>query len=158
MSDASNTVRPEAVRHDDPDGVTDAGTDSRVYHESTVANLGSVHDERTRQILVNEQLTSTESLLVDTVTYEPGVSCPMHYHHGTEHFFYVIEGEGIIEIEGDELEISEGSVVWVGDGDEHRLYAREDQDGMRLLEFFSEADHETVYTSGKACTWTPESV
>jgi quercetin dioxygenase-like cupin family protein len=82
----------------------------------------------------------------------------MHYHEDTEHFFYVLEGEGVIEIEGDEHEISEGSVVWVGEGDEHRLYAREDQDGMRLFEFFSNADRETVYTSGKACTWTPESV
>lgn len=158
MSDASDTVEPADVRHDHPEEVADAGGDSRVYHESAVANLDSVHDDRTRRILVNERLTSTDSLLVDTVEYGPGVSCPMHYHEGTEHFFYVLEGEGVIEIAGEEHEITEGTVVWVGEGDEHRLYARADQAGMRLFEFFSEADRETVYTSGKACTWTPDSV
>jgi len=156
MSDAKETVRPQTVTHADPDAVADAGEDSRVYHESTVESLDSVHDGRARRVLVNEHLAGTESLLVDTVTYGPGVSCPKHYHRNTEHFFYVLSGEGVVELAGEEHEITEGSVVWVGDGDEHRLYAREDQDGMRVFEYFSNADYETVYTSGKACTWTPE--
>lgn len=158
MSDANPTLEPANVRHDAPAEVTDTGDGSRVYDETAVANLDSVHDDRTRRVLINPELAPTDSLLVDTVSYDPGVSCPMHYHEDTAHFFYVLEGAGVIEIDGDEHEISEGSVVWVGEGDEHRLYAREDQEGMRLFEFFSNADRETIYTAGKACTWTPERV
>lgn len=158
MSESSETVTPGTIGHDDPDAVTDAGDDSRVYHESSVASLDSVHDDRRRRVLVNPVLTSAETLLVDTVEYDPGVSCPMHYHDAADHFFYVLEGEGVVEIEGEEFELVGGSVVWIGRGDEHRLYAREDGPGMRFLEYFSDVDRETVYTEGKACTWTPESV
>ena len=157
MARADETVEPADVRHADAGAVGTAGDGSRVYHESNVSNLDSVHDDRTRRVLINPELAPTGSLLVDTVSYGPGVSCPLHYHRDTEHFFYVLDGEGVIEIEGEEFEIEAGSVVWVGDGDAHRLYAREDQAGMRLFEFFSNADRETVYPEGKACTWTPRS-
>lgn len=155
MARAGDTVEPATVRHADPGAVGSAGEGSQIYHESAVADLDSVHDGRTRRVLINPELAPTGSLLVDTVSYGPGVSCPLHYHRDTEHFFYVLDGEGVIEIEGEEFEIEVGSVVWVGDGDAHRLYARQDQTGMRLFEFFSNADRETVYPEGKACTWTP---
>lgn len=137
--------------------VEQAGDGSRVYHESAVDPLDSVHDDRVRRVLINDRIVGDAGgLLVDTVSYDAGTACPEHYHEGTKHFFYVLEGEGVIEVEGEPVDLERGAVAWVGEGDAHRLYVREDQAGMTVFEFFSNGDGETVYTSGDACTWTPE--
>ena len=133
-----------------------AGEGSLVYHESAVGEMASQHDGRTKTVIVNQGLVpDAGDLLVDIVTYGPGVSCPEHYHEGTAHFFYVLDGEGVIEVEGEELELEAGTVAWVGEGDRHRLFAREGQ-RMRVFEYFSNGDHETTWF-GNECTWQPDS-
>jgi len=155
MSEASGTVEPKDVEFKTDAVVADAGDGSRVYHESAAAELDSKHDGRRRTILVNDRLApDADGLLVDTVTYGEEVSCPVHYHEDTDHFFYILEGEGIIEIEGEAHDVEAGSVVWVGEGDRHRVYCKPGQE-MRILEYFSNDDRETVYTDGPACTWSP---
>lgn len=138
------------------DDVELAGERSRVYHESSIDEMDSQHDGRRKTVLVNRGLVpDADDLLVDIVTYGPNVSCPEHYHEGTDHFFYILEGEGVLEVEGEEYDISAGSVVWVGEGDRHRLYAREGQQ-MRVFEYFSNGDHDTTWF-GEECTWQPDS-
>lgn len=156
MSQGTETVEPRDVAFSPTAIVDDAGGRSRVYHETATADLDSQHDGRTRRILINRRLVpAADDLLVDTVTYGAGVACPEHYHEGTDHFFYVVEGEGVIEIEGEAYPLSAGTVAWVGEGDRHRLSCGPDQE-MRVFEYFSDGDHETVYTDGPACTWRPD--
>lgn len=138
----------------DVENVATGGEGTTVYHEEDVGEMDSLHDGRNKTVLVNQGLVpDAEDLLVDVVDYGQGVSCPVHYHEGTDHFFYILDGEGVLEVEGEEIEVSKGSVVWVGEGDRHRLFAREDQ-GFRVLEYFSNGDHETVF-EGDECTWAP---
>lgn len=89
------------------------------------------------------------------MTYAPDVGVAEHYHEGTAHFFYVLEGEGVIEIEGRELPLREGSVAWIGEEDRHRFYAREGE-GMRVLEYFSNNDHEITFIDNESYTWASE--
>jgi len=131
------------------------GEGTRVYHESAVGEMDSLHDGRSKTVLVNEGLVpAAGELLVDVVEYGPGVSCPVHYHEGTDHFFYILEGEGVLEVEGEEIDLSQGSVAWIGEGDRHRLFAREGQE-MRVFEYFSNGDHDTVF-EGEECSWSPD--
>jgi quercetin dioxygenase-like cupin family protein len=138
----------------DAEDVELGGEGTRVYHETSVGEMGSLHDGRKKTVLVNEGLVpEAGDLLIDVVEYGPNVTCPVHYHDGTDHFFYILEGEGVLEVEGEEIELEKGSVAWIGEGDRHRLYCREDQ-GMRVFEYFSNGDHETVF-EGEECSWAP---
>lgn len=135
--------------------VADAGDGSRIFHEDAVDEMASEHDGRSKRVLVNRGLIpAAGDLLVDIVTYRPGVSCPVHYHEGTDHFFYILSGEGVLEIEGVEYEIKAGTVAWIGEGDKHRLFAREGQK-MEVLEYFSHGEHDTTFF-GEECTWRPD--
>ena len=137
----------------DADDVELAGDRSRVYHESSIGSMDSQHDGRLKTLLINEGLVpDAGDLLVDIVTYGPTVSCPVHYHEGTDHFFYVLEGEGVIEIEGEAFPLEKGTVAWVGEGDVHRLYTRGDQ-RMMVLEYFSNNDHPATRVEGEGHTW-----
>jgi len=141
-------------RHLDADDARAAGEHSLLYHESSVPSLGNDSDDREKTVLVNRDLVpDAGELLVDVVTYGPGVSVAEHVHEGTRHFFYVLAGEGVIEIDGEAFPLSEGTLAWVGEGDRHRLYARE---GMRVLEYFSNNDHEITFFEEAGYTWTPE--
>lgn len=140
----------------DAENLEMAGARSRIYHESSVGEMESQHDGRSKHVLINENLVpEADDLLVDVVIYRPEVSCPEHYHEGTKHFFYILEGEGVLEIEGEEYDIEHGTVAWIGEGDRHRLFAREGQ-GMTVFEYFSNGEHDTTFF-GEECTWRPDS-
>ncbi len=141
----------------DPADRRRAGEGTHIYHERDLQEMDSAHDGRLKTVLVNESIVpSSGGVLIDVITYGPGVSCPVHYHEGTRHFFYVLEGSGILEVEGEEFELERGSLAWIGEGDRHRLYAREGQK-MKLFEYFSNGDHKSEFF-GEECTWQPDSV
>lgn len=157
MSDSNDVIAHSDLSESelDADDVATGGDGTEVYHEEDVGEMDSLHDGRNKTVLVNQGLVpDAGDLLVDVVEYGAGVSCPVHYHEGTDHFFYILEGEGILEVEDEEIELSKGSIVWVGEGDRHRLFAREDQ-GFRVLEYFSDGNHETVF-EGDECTWATD--
>lgn len=133
-----------------------AGEGTQIYHESATGSMSSQHDGRSKRVLINEALIpDSDGLLIDVVTYGPEVACPEHYHEGTDHFFYILSGEGVLEVEGEEYDVEQGTVAWIGEGDRHRLFAREGQE-MEVFEYFSEGDHDTTFF-GEECTWRPES-
>lgn len=123
---------------------------SKVYHLEDLSRLDSRHDGRKKKVIINEKMVETQ-ILVDVLTYEPDATSPLHYHKGTEHFFFVLGGRGHIEIEGTAYELKEGTVVWVAEGDRHKLYSKPDSE-LRLLEFFSSGKHETRFLE-QGCQW-----
>lgn len=156
MSESDDAIAHSDLSKSELDAkdVKTGGEGTRVYHESAVGEMDSLHDGRKKTVLVNDALVGNAGdLLVDIVDYSAGVACPVHHHEGTKHFFYILEGEGVLEVEGEELDLEQGSVAWVGEGDRHRLFAREGQE-MRVFEYFSNGDHETVF-EGDECTWAP---
>jgi quercetin dioxygenase-like cupin family protein len=126
---------------------------SKVFNLDDVPELKSEHDGRKKKVILNAPITGAE-LLVDVLDYGPGVTSPLHYHRGTEHFFYVLEGRGRIVIKDEEHRLRPGTVVWIADGDVHKVYADADSP-MRFLEYFSRGHHETVFLE-EACAWRPE--
>lgn len=128
-----------------------APSGSKVYHLDELRLLDSPHDGRKKTVIINEKMVNTR-MLVDILTYRPGATSPLHYHQGTEHFFFVFGGRGRIEIEGREYRLKEGTCVWLQDGDKHKLYSDPDSE-LRLLEFFSSGKHETVFLE-RGCQWS----
>lgn len=69
-----------------------------------------------------------QSLAEATLTAEGQTE--RHYHKVSEEFYYVIEGTGIIELDGDEREITVGDAVLIPAGVWHQIRS---SDGMRFL-------------------------
>jgi quercetin dioxygenase-like cupin family protein len=132
-------------------GVGAAG--SRVVHLDEVPVLASERDGRKKRVLLNAPVTGAE-LLVDVLDYAPGGTSPLHYHRGTEHFFYVLAGRGRILIEDREYPLRPGTMVWIAEGAVHKVFANADE-SLQFLEYFSRGHHETVFIE-QACEWTPK--
>ena len=46
----------------------------------------------------------------------------LHYHEKTDEFYYVIDGHGTMVLDGDEIELHKGVVVYVPRGVKHRAW------------------------------------
>lgn len=125
---------------------------SMVFHLDDVPELSSQRDGRRKKVLLNAPITGKE-LLVDVLDYAPGGTSPLHYHRGTDHFFYVLDGRGRIVINDREYPLRPHTVVWIADGDVHKVFADPDS-RLQFLEYFSRGHHETVFVE-QACEWQP---
>ena len=63
---------------------------------------------------------------------EPGASIGQHVHNGTEEIYYLLEGNGIMIMDGEEISMSKGDVSLVKSGHSHGLVNTGDLP-MRLL-------------------------
>lgn len=66
----------------------------------------------------------------------PGNQVPYHYHQNRESVIVVISGEAIEVIEGEEMVIKKGDIIFIPSGQKHMTINRSDQD-FRYLEFFT---------------------
>jgi quercetin dioxygenase-like cupin family protein len=66
----------------------------------------------------------------------PGNRVPYHYHKNRESLILVIAGEAIEVIEGKEIPIQEGDVIFILAGEKHMTVNRSTKD-FRYLEFFT---------------------
>ena len=66
----------------------------------------------------------------------PGTLVPYHYHENRESVIFIIAGEGIEVIEGEENPVKEGDVMYIPPREKHSLINRSDKD-LRYLEFYT---------------------
>jgi quercetin dioxygenase-like cupin family protein len=64
-------------------------------------------------------------------TLAPGQSTKRHYHREAEEIYYVVEGSGEMELDGDRRRIGVGDAVLIPPGAWHEITA--DGDGCRFL-------------------------
>ena len=64
-------------------------------------------------------------------TLAPGQATERHYHAESEEIYYVVEGSGEMELDGDRRQISVGDAVLIPPGARHQI--RADGDGLRFL-------------------------
>lgn len=54
-----------------------------------------------------------------------GGSTERHYHRVSEEFYYLLEGRGLMEIDGEEREVGPGDAIWIPPGAWHAIRAIE---------------------------------
>jgi quercetin dioxygenase-like cupin family protein len=64
-------------------------------------------------------------------TLEPGQTTQRHYHAASEELYSMLEGGGLIEIDGETREVGPGDTVLIPAGARHRLTAG--PSGVRFL-------------------------
>ncbi|MCU0796337.1 MAG: cupin domain-containing protein [Akkermansiaceae bacterium] len=55
-----------------------------------------------------------------------GVTTERHYHRVSEEFYFVLEGAGVMEVDGEEREIRAGDAVLIPPGAWHQIQATDD--------------------------------
>ena len=55
-----------------------------------------------------------------------GVATERHYHKLSEEFYFLLEGEGTLEIEGEKREVSVGDCALIPPGAWHQIFAKTD--------------------------------
>ena len=72
-----------------------------------------------------------------------GGEMPYHYHEKRESLLYIIKGEGVEIVEGEEHPIKAGDVLYIPTTEKHKIVNRSDGD-LRYVEFFTPTDEDFI--------------
>ena len=82
---------------------------------------------------VRKALVRSGGLSAEIVCYEPGQHTLAHHHPNQDELFYVVEGEGVMQVGEEQVAVAPGSVVFVSDHTQHGITASA---GTRLVVLF----------------------
>jgi mannose-6-phosphate isomerase-like protein (cupin superfamily) len=63
----------------------------------------------------------SQSMSLAEATVGAGQTTEYHLHRTSEEIYYILEGEGLMEIEGEEEEVSKQQAVIIPSGKKHRI-------------------------------------
>ena len=55
-------------------------------------------------------------------SYQPKGYCEPHVHEAAENIYYILKGEGIVELEGKRHLVNAGTVIFIPPGIEHAIF------------------------------------
>lgn len=67
---------------------------------------------------IRELFKSERMSLAEAVVYN---ETKLHFHKTSEEIYYVLEGKGVMEIEGEKKEVSGGDIVVIHPEEKHRI-------------------------------------
>ena len=73
-----------------------------------------------------KKLFTSEKIVAEFVSYEPGQGAVVHFHPKQDEIFYVVEGKGIILVGDEEIQVQPSSVVFVPAQVKHGIKTTED--------------------------------
>ncbi len=119
-----------------------------IFHEDELPRLVSAVPGRERTFFVNKKLTKTDAMLAGIMRYQQGAASPYHLHENFEHFYFIMEGSGIVETEQGIQKIGPGDMVFIPAEDKHRLRATESP--LFYFEFQAPNRFKTIILDGTA--------
>lgn len=126
-----------------------------VMKSDELPRLHSTRDTRDRVDLVTKDIFPTTDLKADRITYHPGDTAAAHRHPDCKHFFFVLDGEGILHCGDQEFELGAGDVVLVEE-DEVHWFENRSEANFEFIELWVPAPTTpTVWVSQDQCTWAP---
>ena len=93
---------------------------------------------------VRKKLLGSEKIVAEMVCYEPGQATPEHPHPKQDEIFYVVEGKGVMIVDGKEISLEPTSMVLVKAREKHGGKALPDS---RLAMMFFKAPGSTKSAS-----------
>jgi len=73
----------------------------------------------------------------------PGGNVPNHYHEKRESLIFLIAGELMEIIDGKEIPLKAGDVIYIAAGEKHKMENRSDRDA-RYIEFFTPIESDFI--------------
>lgn len=84
------------------------------------------------KLIYPETGTETRTLIMGIVEVDPGVHSPLH-RHNSEEVYFVLQGRGVLESEGERYEFEAGDAVYNKENTEHRVFNTDPSKKLRLL-------------------------
>ncbi|MGM0432554.1 MAG: cupin domain-containing protein [Spirochaetota bacterium] len=94
-----------------------------IFNEKELPKLVSAVPGRERIFFVSKELSHTDEMLCGVTFYDKNAQSPYHMHENCEHFYFILEGKGVVETEEERREIGPGELVYFPSLDKHRLKA-----------------------------------
>jgi len=117
---------------------------AKVVSFSDLPRLHSTRDSRDRIDLVTEDLFGTTALKADRITYHPGDTAAAHYHRDCKHFFFVMEGRGVLHTDDEAIDLGPGDVVLVNENEVH-WFENPTEVEFSFIELWVPAPSDTVW-------------
>jgi mannose-6-phosphate isomerase-like protein (cupin superfamily) len=117
---------------------------AQVISAAALPRLHSTRDSRDRVDLVTEETFGLTDLKADRITYHPGDTAAAHYHLDCKHFFFVLDGHGILHAGEEQIELAPGDVALVSENEVHWFDNPYDTD-FSFIELWVPAPRDTVW-------------
>ena len=89
-------------------------------------------DGSTIRSLLDRTTAPVDHQSLAEATLEPGTATTRHYHRAAEEFYFLLEGSGEMEIDGERARVGAGDSILIPTGAWHKLTADADC-GIRML-------------------------
>lgn len=89
--------------------------------EESLSALGSAV---TIKRVINPELVSSTSLSINALRLPAGFGLPVHVHYKSEEAWVVLEGKGIIRVDGEDHLFEAGDILYVPAGMSHQVVCR----------------------------------
>jgi mannose-6-phosphate isomerase-like protein (cupin superfamily) len=77
--------------------------------------------ERHRQVLISDKTHGVHSAAVGTVTIPPGSKSDYHSHEKSDEFWIFTKGHGLVNVDGNEVDVEPGMVVVAPAQSQHQV-------------------------------------
>src|SRR5579862_6857396 len=94
-----------------------------IFHEDQLPRLVSAVPGRERIFFVNKELANIDDMLAGVMHYKADAASPYHFHENCEHFYFIMEGKGIVETPEGKRDVGPGYMVFIPAEARHRLRA-----------------------------------
>ena len=74
--------------------------------------------------------------MADRIIYHPGDDCAKHYHEGAYHLFYMLYGEGWVEIDYERHRMKPGSAIVIAPEEVHQ-FKNDTDENFAFLEYWA---------------------
>ncbi len=89
-------------------------------------------DGSTIRSLLDRTNAPVENQSLAEASLPPGGATQRHYHRLSEEFYFILEGDGIMEIDGEEQPVGQGDAILIPPGAWHQIRTGTDR-GVRFL-------------------------
>lgn len=96
-----------------------------IFNQDELPRLRSVVPGRERVFFVSKELAGTDDMLAGIMRYKKGAASPYHFHENCEHFYFILEGAGVVETSDGVREVKQGDLIFFPAEEQHRLRATE---------------------------------
>ena len=101
------------------------------------------HGTVTWSTLLSSNLTPTNSLTAGLATCKPGTFLA-HHRHAQAEIYFIVEGEGIVTIDGEEKKVSKGDLVYIPGNAEHGVRSTGEEEDLKWLYCFAADSFEEI--------------
>ncbi|HIE09412.1 MAG TPA: cupin domain-containing protein [Armatimonadetes bacterium] len=79
-------------------------------------------DGSTIREIASPRNSSLKNTSLAEATVPPGMRTKRHYHKASEEVYYILEGRGVMWLEGEEREVGPGDAVVIPPGRSHQIF------------------------------------